>query len=291
MADDSVPAAVTAQRLMALHIPTLHHRYTERDTMLYALAVGAGADPLDETDLRWTHEEALQALPTLATVVAWDRSWTPASGIDWPRVVHGDQQLRLLQPLAPAAHVRAEACVTQVLDKGAGRGALVRVQTSLFDAGTGQALAVASTGFFARGNGGCGSAGPPAEPPVQLPTHPPDHEARVRTLPQQALLYRLCGDRNPIHAVPGLARRSGFERPVLHGLCSYGMAARVLVRAFAEGDASRLATLDVRFSSPLYPGETLHFECWQDGPLQLLFRARCAERGHLVLDQGRATLR
>lgn len=274
---------------MALAIPDRECTYTVRDTMLYGLGSGFGTDPMDTQELCFVHEDRLRASPTMATVIGWDRSWTPSSGIDWPLVVHGDQSLVVHQPLPPAAAVRTRARVLEILDKGKDRGAVVRVHTKACDATTGAPLWTAISGFFARGDGGFSDATMKGPGFHTVPSRSPDSVLDALTRPEQALLYRLSGDRNPLHAIPAVAQAAGFPRPVLHGLCTYGFACRAVLRAYCALDPARIAEFDARFSSPLFPGETLRVEMWLDGDL-VSFRALCVERGKVVLDNGRAKL-
>ena len=278
---------IDRERLLALDIPERRFAYDERDTMLYALGIGFGSDPIDEDELRFVHEQDLHAAPTLATVIGWDRSWVPASGIDWPKVVHGDQRLIVHRPLAAAGSVVSRARVTEVAEKTS--GSLVRVETRLHDASTGEAICTSSTGFFVRG-GFSGVAAAKGPKPHQLPERAADVVLDAPTHRNQALLYRLSGDRNPQHAVPAVARAAGFPRPLLHGLCTYGFVCRAVLRSFCGFDPSRIAEFDARFSAPFFPGETLRIEMWRDGQV-VSFRARCAERDSVVLDNGRAVLK
>jgi acyl dehydratase len=275
--------------LLKLNIGNRRFTYTERDTMLYALGTGFGSDPMNAYELPFVYESALKASPTLATVIAWDRSWTPRSGIDWPKVVHGDQLLRIHKPLPAAGTIVSSANVTEIVDKGKERGAFVRVETRIRDAETGEALCTATTGFFARGDGGFSGAVAKGPPCHLLPSRSPDATLDAKTRPDQALLYRLSGDRNPLHAVPSVAKTAGFARPVLHGLCTYGFACRAVLRSMCNLDPARITEFDARFSGVMFPGETLRFELWKDGNV-VSFRARCIERDSIILDNGRAVL-
>jgi acyl dehydratase len=193
-------------------------------------------------------------------------------------------------PLPPAGQLVALSRVVGMQDKGADKGALVHVERAISDAVTGQPLVtIVHTSFCRADGGGGGSFGEPLEPHV-LPTRPPDRTMTVAIRPDAALLYRLNVDRNPLHVDPEMARRAGFERPILHGLCTYGMAARALLLQWLDHDPARLASLEVRFSAAVMPGETLHIESWKDGDV-LSFRAHVVERNKLVLDNGRAQIR
>jgi acyl dehydratase len=277
--------------------------YDERHTMLYALGVGLGADPLDEHQLRFVYERGegerrLVALPTLADVLAYPAMWidAPGLGIDWGRILHAGQSLRVRAPLPVAGTVVGRTRVRAVADKGPQRGALMVLERTLHDAG-GRLLAEIGMTLIARGDGGFSAQpgnGPPggdpvAGEPVAMPAGDPDVIVELPTLPQSALIYRLVADPNPLHADPRAARAAGFERPILHGLCAYGMAAHALVRALCGYDPARLASIGLRFSAPVLPGETLRFAIWQDAG-RVHFRATVPARGVTVLDQGTATI-
>lgn len=282
---------IDPERLMGWQFAECAQSYGKRDTILYALGLGCGADPCDERELRYVYEEGLQALPTMATVLASPGNWLrdAAAGVDYLKVVHGEQWLELHRPLPPEGAVSGRSRVTAVLDKGTGKGTLIYVERKLF-AGA-EALATVTMSVFARGDGGFGgTAGPPPRTLEPVPDDTPELACDIATLPGQALLYRLSGDYNALHADPGVARAAGFRAPILHGLCTYGIAGRAVVKSCCNGDASRLAALEARFSAPVYPGETLRTELWRDGDT-VRFRTKVLERGVAVLTHGRARLR
>jgi acyl dehydratase len=282
--------AIEYQRLLDLEIRQREYSYTERDTMLYALGTGFGSDPMDAEELRFVYEQGLKTSPTQATVAAWDRTWVPRSGIDWPKVVHGDQRLVMHRTLPAAGTVTARSRVVDVLDKGENVGAVVRVETRISDAVTGEPLCTTTSGFFARGGGGFNGSAMKGPQFHTVPTRTPDAMLDTRTQPNQALIYRLSGDQNPLHAVPAVAHAAGFPGPVLHGLCQYGIACRAVLKTMCDLDPSRIAEFDARFAAPMFPGETLCIEMWDDGDV-VSFRGRCVERDSIVLDNGRALLR
>lgn len=348
---------IDPDRLLALALPERRCAWDERDTMLYALGIGHGSDPMDEADLRYACEHAqLRAAPTMLTVLGWDRSWIPATGIDWPRVVHGEHRIALEAPLPVRGEAVVRSRITEVIDKG--MGAVFRLERRLADAGTDEPLGTCTTSFFVRGAGG--SATPAAERPAQAhalgqahapvqahalgqahapeqahapgqapalgqgqapalgqapapgkppalgqapapgqapsPRHPPSHAQppahcpdrapdaiqEAQTFPHQALLYRLSGDRNPHHAWPPAARAGGFERPLLHGLATFGYAGRAVLRAFGEP-----AWLEARFLAPVFPGDALRFALWREGG-EVLFRGSVGPRAVI---QGRSRTR
>lgn len=279
--------AIDLARLQALRFPEREFRYDERDTMLYALGVGFGRQP---QDLDFVLESRLQALPTQATVVAWEDTWQHQVGLDVSKIVHGEQRVTMHRPLAPAGIVRSRFRIRDLFDKGPGRGAIVLAETELFDGGSGEAIATLLSTVFARGDGGFGGANGRGPEPHPLPTRPADQVLALETRPEQAALYRLSGDRNPLHVDPAFARAAGFDQPILHGLCTWGMVAGQVVRSACAGHAARLAHFEARFTAPVFPGETLVTELWADGET-VSFRTRVAERGVLVLDHGKALVR
>jgi len=268
------------------------HRYTERDTMLYALGLGYGADPMDRGELRFVYEQQLQAVPTMATVMGSPGIWwrDPRTGADPVKLVHGEQDLRLFKPLPAAATLVARNRVLSLTDKGAGKGAIAVLLRELVDSGSGEKIAESRNVTFLRGDGGFsaqdGVSDPGPEPLPPVPERPADVEVAYATLPQAALIYRLSGDVNPLHADPDFAARAGFDRPILHGLCSYGMAARAVIEKLLDHDAARLKRIAVRFTSPVWPGETVRYELWREGEGHVRLRASVDVRGVVVLNNG-----
>ncbi|MBU9477687.1 MaoC/PaaZ C-terminal domain-containing protein [Burkholderia multivorans] len=281
---------ISYDRIMGLDFPERTFTYSDRDTMLYALSVGMGRDPLDKQELRYTYERQLRALPSFVTLVAWDDSWIPTTGINEQMIVHGGQQITLHRPLEPAGSVTSKIRIRDVVDKGEGRGALLLVETRLRDSATGDEIASLNSTVFARGDGGFGGPSTSLPAPHRIPDRDPDVVVVSETLPCQALLYRLLGDRNPLHADPAFAAAAGFERPILHGLCTYGIANHAVVKAACDYDAASLAHFEARFTAPVIPGETLETSIWQDGK-QVSFQMRKAESGTVVLNNGLALLR
>jgi acyl dehydratase len=265
--------------------------YGRRDCILYALGLGYGSDPLDAAELPFVYEEWLKPVPTLLTVLGAPGAWAsdPGTGIDWLQILHGEHRMTLHAPLAPEGTLRSRTRVARIVDKGAGRGALVTTEREVTDEPTGVRVATIEHTSFCRADGGFGESDEPPLPLPAVPQTPPDASVDLPTEPRAALLYRLNGDRNPLHVDPEAARRAGLQRPILHGLCSYGMAARAILRACCGNDPARLASLALRFSAPLFPGETLRIELWrQEGRVQ--FRGIAAERGTPVLTNGIATI-
>lgn len=281
-------------RLKARRFRDIVHRYGSRDCILYALGIGLGQDPLDAAQLRFTYERELQMLPTMPVVLAYPGFWQrePDTGIDWRGVVHGEQRLTLHGPLPVEGTVVGRLRVDEVVDKGPGRGALLHTTRELFDEKDGRLMCTMQSTAFCRFDGGCSGEAVPAASPVPalepVPQRAPDRRHTFATLPHAALLYRLNGDDNPLHADPEVARSAGFERPILHGLCTYGVAGHAVVSVACGGDATRLRRLDVRFTAPVFPGETLATELWLEGSHSARLRCRVVERDAVVLDRGYA---
>lgn len=265
--------------------------YTTRDTILYALGLGVGADPLDARDLRFTFEEAegFAALPFMAVVLGTPGFWLrdPASGIDWRRVLHGEQGIEWHGPVPAEGTVVAQNRVVEVIDKGADKGALLYLEREIADKATGAPIATLTSTTFARGDGGFGGPAGPLKAVHAIPDRAPDLVVETPTLPQAALIYRLSGDPNPLHASPAVAAEAGFKAPILHGLCSLGVAGVAVLRHQCDGDPARLKGFGLRFSAPVYPGETIATEMWRDGDT-VSFRARVGDR--VVLNNGYAKI-
>jgi acyl dehydratase len=281
--------AIDYDKLMALELPEREGTYGDRDCILYALSVGMGADPLDAAELRYVYEKDLRVLPSMATVVVWYTGLSGRIGLDLVKVVHGEQRVRLHRPLPAAATVVARPRVKAIFDKGKDKGAVVLIETEIRDKASGAALCTNLSTIFARGDGGFGGRAGNGPPPHLLPDRAPDAVVDGATAANQALFYRLLGDRNPLHADPAFAKAGGFPRPILHGLCTYGYACRAVLKACCDYDAARIAAFDARFSAPVFPGETIRTELWRDGNI-VSFRARVAARDVVVLNNGRAEL-
>lgn len=278
-------------RLLNWKFPEVRQRISQRDAILYALGLGLGNDPLDENQLRFVYEKSLQVLPTYPVVLGYPGFWLkdPGTGVDWVRLVHGEQGIQIHRPLPSDGEVIGRTRVTGIVDKGAEKGALVYTEREVTNAENGELLATLTNTTFCRGDGGFGGPSGPVKPVPQLPQRPADVSIALPTLPQAALLYRLSGDYNPLHAEPAVARAAGFDRPILHGLATMGVAGHALLRVM-DYDPSALSSISVRFSAPVFPGETLTTEVWkEDG--ELFFRTRVADRDVVVLNNGHATLR
>ena len=282
---------IDTNRLMNWAFEERVQTYTERDTMLYALSVGLGGDPLDRSQLKFVYERDLVALPTMAMILGWPGLWfaDPATGIDAANVVNGGQQLILHGPIPVAGSVRSKTRVTGLIDRGAGRGAIIQLERVIVEQSSGRPMATVHTTLICRNNGGFGGPAGAPPPAVLIPEREPDRVVDLPTVPQAHLLYRLNGDHHPLHVDPEFARSVGFPRPILHGLGTFGIAGHALLKAFCDYEPSRLAGMGARFSAPFFPGETLSVELWRDGS-DVRFRAWVRDRNAKVLDSGHATL-
>lgn len=276
--------AIDLEQILALRTPRRRYQWQPSDSILYALSVGYGIDPLDEYDLSFVTGEAPTVVPTMATVLAWgigpDRK---LMGIDYTKVVHGEQRIVLHQPLEAAGVVMAEARVSDVFDKGEGRGAIILVETNLFGAQESLVATLTNT-LLARNDGGFGGPPMPTAPPSRKPSSAPDQTVECVTRPEQALIYRLNGDTNPLHSNPETARKAGFPRPILHGLCTYGVACRAVLKATGH-DPSLLYSHSARFSAPVFPGDTILVDIWELGA-SIAYEARVPSRNAIVISNG-----
>lgn len=264
--------------------------WDERDTMLYALGVGAGVDDLALTTDN-TRGVEQKVLPSFAVIPATSAKLMRSAGdVPLAALLHASQRVRLVRPLPVAGTLEVVFEITDLVDKGEGKHAFATITGTGTDAATGETVVETQMGLFVRGGGGFGGDDDPRERGPGIPDREPDHEVTEATRPDQALLYRLSGDRNPLHSDPAFAARLGFERPIMHGLATYGFATRALVAGLCDGDPDRVRSLDARFAATVLPGETLTTRVWRTGDGTAVFRtaaradAGAAER--TVLDAG-----
>lgn len=267
---------------------SVERSWTADDVALYAVAVGAGHDDATE-ELEFTTDNTAgvtpRALPTYANIVASRVGGAARYGtFDPASYVHAEQAFTLHRPLQTSGNVRATSRVVGMYDKG--HAALVVSETRVVDAATEELWISTRSSIFIRGEGGFGGERGP-KPAFELPSEPPDLEITYRTTPEQALLYRLTGDRNPLHSDPAFAQRGGYERPILHGLCTYGITGRLLLREVCGGDPAAVSGMQARFSGPVRPGDLLTVRAWVCGS-DVLFSTH--NRGAAVLDRGRLRL-
>jgi acyl dehydratase len=272
-------------------------KYSDRDSLLYAVAIGMGKDPLDQEELEYVCETVGErVVPTAATVLA--RAQRPVGGgqraslmskMNFALMLHGEQRLILHRPLPREAEILVSGRTTGVYDKGEGKGCLVTADTEVETVDGAPLFTLGSTMFF-RGDGGFGGSAEGAPVPHKLPDREPDASIEMPQREDQAMVYALCGDRNPLHRDPAFAKRAGFDRPILHGLCAYGIACHAVLKGALDYDHTTIAGFDVRFSSPVYPGETQVVDLWKDDGV-ISFRTRIPGRDVVSINNGKCTLR
>jgi acyl dehydratase len=270
--------------------------YTDKDVILYALGVGMGADPMNRDELPFVYEKGLRVIPTAATVLA-GRGNEPAPRKPGHREsvpnmiyqLHGEQRVELHRPLPPEGTFTTKTRVIGAFDKGKDKGAVVVTETAWTDE-AGERVVTLTSSQFNRADGGFGGPSTGAPEPHVTPDRAPDLSIDYPTRPDQALLYRLNGDRNPLHSDPDIWTRAGFDRPVLHGLCTYGMTCRAVLQMITGFDPDRIASHQVRFASPVFPGETVTVDLWRDD-LVISFEARVKARDVTVVKAGKCVLR
>lgn len=282
---------MNVEALKAYRIAEVVQQYSERDCILYALGIGLGNDPADGRHLQFLFEQNLQVLPTYAAVMGYPGFWQkdPAAGLDWRKILHGGIDIRWHGPLPPVGKVVGKSRVSRVVDKGQARGALVTTERSVTDFNTGVLLATVESTTLCRGDGGFEGGDVDVLSFAHQRDGAPHAIFDFKTSPRAALIYRLSGDLNPLHADPSAATLAGFDRPILHGLCSFGVAGAAILETCCSWEGRRLKRLALRFSAPVYPGETIRTEIWISGTT-VAFRSLALERGVEVLANGIAEL-
>jgi acyl dehydratase len=276
--------------ILGLRFDNLAVHYSDADLLLYSLAIGMGQDPHNSQEFPFVFEQPrLRVVPTAASILGGGGTPLIAGApLDWSGLLHGEHRLTLHRPLPPEADLIGSAYVCDLIDKGRDRGALFTLRTEMRLAG-GDPLFTMDNVMFARGDGGFGGTMQGEVQPYRLPDRPPDLIFASPTRADQALLFRIIADRNPLHADPAFAASAGYDRPILHGLCTYGIACRAILAAVCDYDETRIRAFDVRFTAPVFPGERIDTEIWVDGDL-ISFRCRVAERGVVAIDRGRCLI-
>ncbi|GFG73010.1 MaoC/PaaZ C-terminal domain-containing protein [Mycobacterium botniense] len=285
--------AIDPNAIGAVTEPTLFE-WTDRDVMLYALGVGAGTEDLSFTTEN-SHGITLQVLPTYAVICC------PAFGaaakigtFNWAMLLHGSQGIRLHAPLPPAGKLSVVSEVADIQDKGEGKNAIIMLRGRGTDPDSGKLIVETLTTLVIRGAGGFGGAPGQRPPAPEIPGREPDARISLPTREDQPLIYRLSGDRNPLHSDPWFAKEmAGFPKPIMHGLCTYGFAGRALVAELGKGDATAITAIDARFTAPVFPGETLSTMIWRTEPGRAVFRTEASGTegaadgaARVVLDDG-----
>lgn len=282
--------ALDYDELMATSVVDLPHSYSDMHSMLYAISVGMGRDPVMPRELPYVYEQGspLQTMPSMATVLV-PNMFPPDLGWDFSQVLHVEQRLELYRPLPPAGDLLINKRIAAAYDRGPTHGALVLFEAVARLARDDTALFTIGNTIMARADGGFG--GPRGKGPAahRVPRREPDLSCDLGTRADQALLYRLNGDRNPLHADPELAKQVGYPVPILHGLCSYGVACHAILKTICDYDFTLIRGMDARFSSPVLPGDTITTDMWQDGNV-ISFQCSVKERDAIVIRNGKCTL-
>jgi 3-hydroxyacyl-CoA dehydrogenase/3a,7a,12a-trihydroxy-5b-cholest-24-enoyl-CoA hydratase len=269
--------------LVGQKLPPSTFEYDDRDVILYALGVGAGSD-----ELQYVYERGLKVVPTFGVVPAFPAlmSLVTVAKVNPVMLLHGEQRIEVKKPFPIAAKVTTMSTIRAIYDKG--RGALIVADAETTDE-AGEVLCVNTFGAFVRGEGGFGGDRGPSGPKNVPPERPPDEVVEMQTLPQQAAIYRLSGDRNPLHIDPNFAKMAGYDQPILHGLCTFGHVARAVIQKYCGGDPDRFKGLDVRFSGVVFPGDKIITEMWKESNTQITLQAK-TQRGEVVLGNAAATV-
>lgn len=278
------------EQLLATSVSGLELSYGDTETMLYAQSIGFGRDPLDRKELAYVYEQSgpLLTVPTMASAII-PEMFPPDLGWDYSQVLHVEQRLQLYRPLPAAADLRIDKRVAEVFDRGPKHGALFFFEAEGRFAKDDTVLFSLGSTVLARGDGGFGGPTGSGPKPHRVPRRDPDLSCDSITRRDQALLFRLNGDRNPLHADPAKAEKAGFSVPILHGMCTYGIACRAILRTICDYDYTLIESFDARFSAPVLPGETITTDMWQDGNV-VSFQCSVKERNCIVLKNGKCTL-
>ena len=282
-------ALLPYDELLALPPIIKQQTYEARDSIIYALGVGLGAEHDDERQLRFLWERDLLAMPTSASTLAWTRFADVDIGMTYAKVVHAEQRMVIHKSMPAAGTVTSEMRVKDVVDRGADRGAMLYFERKLIDNADASVISTQILSLLARGDGGFGGPERPSLPAHKVPERASDLTCELQVSTRSALIYRLMGDVNPLHIDPVAARKVGFKGPILHGLATYGFVGHALLKSLLDYDPARLLELDGKFSSPVYPGDRLVTELWVDGDAVSL-RVRVPDRDVVVFDNGRAKI-
>ena len=275
---------INYDEIMSMTSENVEISYSDKDSILYSLGVGLGNDPMNLAELKYVYENSQVALPSMATNFQYHSPLLLKANINFILVVHGEQKLSFTNPLPVSGDFISNAKVIGCYDKGAGKGAIIDVETTINQKKDNTEICTLISTTFARGDGGFGG---PESPKNEIfkPEGDPDFVHEIKTKPDQALIFRLSGDYNPLHSDPNFAKTAGFEKPILHGMCTYGIACRSVVESVCEGDAKRLKKFDCRFSSPVYPGETIVTEMWKNDS-KVYYQSKVKERDKIVIKNG-----
>lgn len=281
--------AIDYETLMSSELSDAPVSYTEKDAMLYALGIGLGAQPCEPSELAYVYElHGPQTVPAFASMLLPDDLLIEA-GCSVDKMLHRTQSVELFRPLPGAGDFLLNQNVTGVFDHGHKIGAEVEIQSDLRRRRDDVAVCSLASRMLLRADGGFGGPPPKVRARHKLPNRDADMVCDLDTRPDQALLFRLSGDFNPLHVDPTVATENGFETPILHGRCTYGIACRAVLQTVCDYDFTLIKSFDARFSAPVYPGDTISTEMWQDGNI-VSFRCRVPSRESVVINNGRCEL-
>jgi acyl dehydratase len=282
---------LTYEDLLATEIRDIERTYGDLEAMLYAQSVGFGRNAVDRKELAYVYEQGnpLRTVPTLASAIVPDM-FPPDLGWDYSQVLHVEQRLHLYRPMPSAAELRLDKRVVDVFDRGESRGSMFLFEVEGRLAKDDTVIFTLGATVMARGDSGFGAPSGSGPKPHRVPRRDPDLSCDTPTRADQALLFRLNGDRNPLHADPDAAKAAGFDIPILHGLCTYGIACRAVLQTICDYDHTLIESFDARFSLPVLPGDTITTDMWQDGNI-VSFQCSVKDRDCVVLRNGKCTLR
>ena len=275
---------INYDEIMSLKSENIEISYTDKDSILYGLGVGLGNDPMDMNELKYVYENGQIALPSMATNFQYHSSLLMSAKLNFIMVVHGEQKLSIINPIPVSGDFLADMKVINCFDKGASKGAIIDVETTVKLKSDGTEICKLISTTFARGDGGFNGPESPPQEIFELGGSP-DIVDEITTKPDQALIFRLSGDYNPLHSDPNFAKAAGFPKPILHGLCTYGVACRSIVKTACDNDVKKLKSFNCRFSSPVFPGETIVTEMWKNGN-DINFQSKVKERDKIILKNG-----
>ena len=280
------------EKVLGKQFAPIEQTVSEHDCILYALGLGLGTEPTNPAHLQFAYEKNLKVFPSQAVVIADAGNWDadPELEIDWVKLLHGEQSLIQHQHMQAGRTYIAQNRVLGVIDKGVDKGSIIYFEKTLTDKQSGELTSTMTASLFARGDGGCGSSDYRPATSIDLPERAEDKTVQIVVPQNAALIYRLSGDLNPIHSDPDIARKAGFDRPILHGLCTFGLAIRALLDTYCDADPTKLESINVRFSAPVYPGETVYVRFWRENN-GINFDTLVKERNTKVLDRGLAQIR
>jgi acyl dehydratase len=275
---------INYDEIMSLKSEDIDVSYTDKQSILYSLGVGLGNDPMNLDELKYVYENSQLALPSMATNFQYYHPLLLKSNLNFIMVVHGEQRLSLMNPIPVSGEFLMNMKVINCFDKGAAKGAIIETETTVRLKKDDMPICKLISTTFARGDGGFGGKDAPPSKKIILDGNP-DITHEVSTKLDQALIFRLSGDFNPLHSDPSFAKVAGFPRPILHGLCTYGVACRSLVASICNNDVKKLKRFDCRFSSPVFPGETIITEMWKKDNI-VNFQSKVKERDQIILKNG-----